>query len=79
MDQTPIADMKFEHALSELESIVAQMEDGHFELDAAIAAFQRGTVLLKHCESQLDVAENHLRVFENGQLQDVDRQTLETP
>ncbi|PKO86578.1 MAG: exodeoxyribonuclease VII small subunit [Betaproteobacteria bacterium HGW-Betaproteobacteria-12] len=77
MDQTPIADMKFETALAELEAIVATMEGGQLELEASIAAYRRGMELMKHCQGQLSAAEEQIRVLENGELREVDRTMLE--
>ena len=77
MDPTPIADLKFETALAELEDIVASMEGGKLELEASIAAYKRGMELMQHCQSQLTEAEAQIRVLENGQFKDVDRSTLE--
>jgi exodeoxyribonuclease VII small subunit len=77
MDPTPIADLKFETALAELEDIVASMEGGKLELEASIAAYKRGMELMKHCQNQLTDAEAQIRVLENGQFKDVDRSTLE--
>ncbi|MDR1996589.1 exodeoxyribonuclease VII small subunit [Azonexus sp.] len=77
MDQTPIADLKFETALAELEAIVASMEGGQFELEASIAAYRRGMELMKYCQAQLADAENQIRIIENGELREVDRTTLE--
>lgn len=75
----PIAAMKFETALAELEDIVASMEGGKLELEASIAAYKRGMELMKHCQAQLADAEQQIRVLENGQFKDVDRNTLEAP
>ena len=77
MDQAPIADMKFEAALGELEEIVASMENGKLELEASIAAYRRGMELLKHCQGQLTDAEEQIRVLENGQFRDLDHQAPE--
>jgi exodeoxyribonuclease VII small subunit len=79
MDHSPIADMKFETALAELESIVQSMEGGKLELEASIAAYRHGMELMKHCQAQLADAEAQIRVLENGQFKDVDRSTLEAP
>ena len=54
MDHSPIADMKFETALTELETIVQSMENGKLELEASIAAYRRGMELMKHCQQQLN-------------------------
>ncbi|MBS1144631.1 MAG: xseB [Proteobacteria bacterium] len=77
MATKPIADMKFETALAELENIVSSMEGGKLELEASIAAYKRGMELMKHCQAQLADAEEQIRILENGEFKDVDRQTLE--
>ena len=76
MDQAPVVDMKFETALAELENLVHSMEDGKLELEASIAAYRRGMELMKFCQAQLADAEQQIRVLENGQLKDVDRDSL---
>lgn len=48
-----IAAMSFEDALSALETIVRQLEDGQGKLDDAIDAYARGTALKQHCEKKL--------------------------
>lgn len=73
MDPTLIADMKFETALTELETIVSRMEDGELELESSIAAYRRGVALMKHCQAQLSDAEQQIRLLENGEFKDVDR------
>jgi exodeoxyribonuclease VII small subunit len=77
MATKPIADMKFETALAELENIVSSMEGGKLELEASISAYKRGMELMKHCQAQLANAEEQIRILENGEFKDVDRNTLE--
>ena len=77
MATKPIADMKFETALAELENIVSSMEGGKLELDASIAAYRRGMELMKHCQTQLADADEQIRMLENGEVKYVDRSTLE--
>ena len=77
MATKPIADMKFETALAELENIVSSMEGGKLELEASIAAYKRGMELMKHCQAQLANAEEQIRILENGEFKEVDRKTLE--
>ena len=48
-----IAGLSFEDALRELEGIVQQLERGQIKLDEAIAAYERGAALKKHCEAKL--------------------------
>jgi len=77
MDQTPIAEMKFEAALAELEATVASMENGQLDLETSIAAHRRGMALIQHCQSLLAKAEEDVRIIENGSSRNVDRNTLE--
>jgi exodeoxyribonuclease VII small subunit len=53
----PVADMTFEQALAELESIVQKLERGQLDLDGAIRAYERGTELRQHCAGKLREAE----------------------
>ncbi len=52
-----IARLSFEDALSELETIVRQLEDGKSELDQAIKTYERGAQLKRHCEAKLQEAQ----------------------
>ena len=77
MEPSPIADLKFETALAELEAIVAGMEGGRLGLEDSIDAYKRGMALMQHCQAQLTAAEEQIRIIENGQSRSVDRNTLE--
>jgi exodeoxyribonuclease VII small subunit len=52
-----IADMSFEKALRELESIVGRLEKGDVELEESIAIYERGEALKEHCDRLLRQAE----------------------
>ena len=52
-----IAALTFEEAMSELEKLVRQLEDGRAKLDEAIGAYERGALLRRHCEAKLREAE----------------------
>ena len=52
-----IAAMSFEAALAELEAIVKRIEAGNAKLDDAISAYERGTLLKRHCEARLREAQ----------------------
>ena len=55
--QAKIEDMAFETALSELERIVDELEDGNVPLDKSIAIYERGKALKDHCDKLLKDAE----------------------
>lgn len=52
-----IESMSFEDALAELETIVRGLEAGSGRLDEAIAAYERGAMLRRHCEAKLQEAQ----------------------
>ena len=58
------ATVSFEAALAELETIVRDMEAGKLPLEQALAAFERGTALLKTCQEALAAAEQKLQLLE---------------
>ena len=70
--------LKSEQALAELEQIVQNMEAGRLPLEESIAAYRRGSELLKHCQQQLSDAERKIQVFENGTLRDFETTDGET-
>jgi exodeoxyribonuclease VII small subunit len=55
-DVAPIADMSFEQALAELESIVGKLESGQAPLEESIELYGRGAALKAHCEKKLEAA-----------------------
>ena len=61
-----IAALSFEDALKELESIVGGLERGQIKLDAAIAAYTRGTQLREHCERKLAEAKAKIETIVVG-------------
>ena len=65
-------ELKYEAALAELEMLVQNMESGRLPLEESIAAYRRGSELLKHCQQQLADAEQKIQVLENGTLRDFD-------
>lgn len=68
----PAETLKYEEALSELEQIVERMEGGQLPLEESIAAYRRGSELLRHCQQQLSDAERKIQVLEDGALRDFD-------
>jgi exodeoxyribonuclease VII small subunit len=60
----------FEKALSELENIVKTMEDGQLPLEQTLAAYKRGTELLKFCQQALQDVQQQVKVLtESNTLQ----------
>lgn len=62
----------FEEALTELETIVKELENGSVELDKAINKYSEAMKLVKYCSDKLNSAEEKVNkiLTENGNLED---------
>jgi exodeoxyribonuclease VII small subunit len=54
---SPVDELTYEQAFAELETLVAALESEEGTLDEALANFERGQALAKHCADLLDNAE----------------------
>ncbi len=69
--KTDAGEIKFEQALSELETIIKLMEEGNLDLDTSLEKFEKGIQLVRICEKKLAQAERNIDVLlcsENGEL-----------
>jgi len=59
----------FENALAELELTVEQLEEGEFDLEASLKAFEKGIKLTRDCQNALQQAEQkvNMLVQKNGE------------
>jgi exodeoxyribonuclease VII small subunit len=62
------APASFEEAMAELAQLVAQMEAGQLPLEASVAAYARGSELVKFCAAQLEKVESQVKVLEGDML-----------
>jgi exodeoxyribonuclease VII small subunit len=67
---TPVKELTYEQAFQELEAIVAMLEVEEQSLDEAIAIFERGQLLAKHCADLLDKAELKVQQLSGEELTD---------
>ena len=58
---TEAIDLTFEQARAELDEIVRRLEGGGTTLDEALALWERGEALHRHCVRVLTAAEERLR------------------
>jgi exodeoxyribonuclease VII small subunit len=70
ISSTPIDALSYEQAFSELESIIAALEDEGHSLEESLALFERGQALARHCTDQLDQAELKVKQLLDGELTD---------
>ena len=75
IENTDALNISFEDATKELEALVTSMESGKLSLEASIQAYERGAVLLAHCQGILVNAEQKIQLLNaSNQLEDyIDR------
>jgi exodeoxyribonuclease VII small subunit len=59
--------LNYEQAFSELEQIVGQMESGQMSLEASLAAYKRGNLLLEFCQKSLAEVEQQVKILNEQQ------------
>ncbi len=68
MSNNTNAPESFEGAMAELAQLVSQMESGQLPLEASVAAYARGSELVKYCAVQLEKVESQVKVLEGDML-----------
>lgn len=68
--------LKFEEAMSELDSIIEKLESSEttLMLEESVDLYKRGTLLSKHCKNMLDKAKQEVKVLtknSDGTLEEV--------
>ena len=65
--RTPVEQLSFEDALSELETIVRDLETGKASLESSIQRYERGVALKQHCETKLREAQAKIETISYGE------------
>ena len=65
----------FEESLQQLEVLVQQMEQGNLSLKESLQAFEKGIVLTRQCQQELDNAEQKVQIL----MQDASGELHEKP
>jgi exodeoxyribonuclease VII small subunit len=66
--ESAAAPESFEAAMAELAQLVTQMEAGQLPLEASVAAYARGSELVRYCAAQLEKVESQVKVLEGEML-----------
>jgi exodeoxyribonuclease VII small subunit len=64
----PVAELTYEQAFNELESIVASLESEQKTLEVTMRLFERGQVLANFCGALLDNAELKIRELTDNRI-----------
>lgn len=75
--QTAAAAPSFEEALAELERLVAAMEGQNLALDQSVAAYQRGSELIRVCQQHLEEAREKLQILDRAAGEDAAPRALD--
>lgn len=67
MTDKPVAEMSFEEAMTELESVVTRLERGDVPLEDSIRLYERGAELRAHCAARLKAAEERVEQITLGE------------
>jgi exodeoxyribonuclease VII small subunit len=62
-EEVPVAAVKFENAMTRLETIVSELEKGDLPLDESLKIFEEGIRLSKTCLKMLDDAERKVEIL----------------
>lgn len=65
-DPADISSLSYEAALAQLDALIQKLEGGSIALEDAIAAYERGTRLARHCEELLDRTERRVSALMVG-------------
>jgi exodeoxyribonuclease VII small subunit len=63
MTESPLDKLTFEQALTELDRIVRELEDGGTGLEESLARYEQGVGLLQRCYAQLRQAEQRIQLL----------------
>ena len=59
-----LKELAFEEAVGELDATIQRLEGGDLSLSEAIALYERGMLLVQHCNDLLDAAELQVHTLE---------------
>jgi exodeoxyribonuclease VII small subunit len=75
--------LDFETAMRDLEQIVERLEHGDLPLEESLAAFERGVILTRSCQTALKEAEQKVEILlkkaGGAQVEDFDPESLKSP
>ena len=74
MNKTKDQKKTIEQSLSDLETLVAELENGELELDQALKKFEQGVKLSRECKTTLEETEMKIKILMEDELKATDEQ-----
>jgi exodeoxyribonuclease VII small subunit len=75
----PVKPKDFEDALSQLETLVKELEQGELSLEASLARYEQGVALARFCNDKLEEAEKRIEVLSTNEKGEVRRDSTGAP
>ncbi len=75
MENDSIKDLSFEEAITQLETIVRELESGRIKLDDAVNAYEKAIALKQLCENKLKAAQlkiEKIEIMPNDEIKNSD-------
>ena len=72
-EDSSAAELTYEQAIAQLETIIDRIEQGEVGLEESLAEYRRGAALLRRCRGILDVAEQQIEELTAGQAEEKDQ------
>jgi exodeoxyribonuclease VII small subunit len=69
-DKTPVEQLSYEQAFSQLDEIVAALEGDELSLETAMRLYERGQNLIRRCSELLEAADLRVRQLSGEELVD---------
>ena len=63
--------LDFESAMTELETLIAKIEQGDLSLETSLKDFEKGIALTRACQSSLKDAEQRVKLLTDGLSEDM--------
>jgi exodeoxyribonuclease VII small subunit len=79
MSRKQIAPKNFEEALTELETILRQIEGGEVALEETLTKYERGQFLIRHCRNVLTDAEQQIEKLSKGESGELQAEPMKDP
>ena len=72
-----IKELGFEESIEELTQIVSKIEQGEIELQDSLKQYERGMLLIKHCQEILDEAEKRIEKISGEGIEQEDQSSAD--
>lgn len=78
MNKEPKTAPQLEESLAEISQLIDKMEHGELTLEQSLEHFERGIMLVRHCQKMLEEAEQKVQILiQNNQQEELTPHTID--